>query len=296
MKSINKVFIFIIIVCIFIHIFAFYNYTRRYFDYDSDYVYYENDTKTVNPEGTKVIMGDIEVSNVFGYEGSDRIEFTIDKDIAKEIGQAVHLSTVRRLLEFENKHIRNEEIANNYTYNVKEIDHTFDNISISAFRITCISRRIFNLQYSERLNEFLGKYGYEKEIEIIIDKENGGILNFKVNDNDAEYYIDERCALDIASAIFKRKFMFPASELYEKAAMRDVYSNKEYICDTYGIVNLANGTANTGDEEQEYYEVMRKPRFSEMNNPEEGTFKLFKALIRKNDGKIEKIWLTEGVV
>ncbi len=281
MKTLKYVSVFVVSVIVLIIIFVFVKFTGSYFDYDTDYVYHENSSKEINPEGSKTKIGNLEVLNVFEYEGSERIKFTVDKDVAKEIGQAVFMSTVRNILETGNKHVRNTEIADNYKFHV-------ENAGAEGFRIVCATDKTLNFRYSERLADILEKYGYADEIEIVIDNV-GSVLSFRTGGNDTKYYIDARCALDIGSAIFKRKYGFSVKELYENDGLKGGKITQKYMYDTYGEISLVKGIANVGDDEQEYYEILRKPRFSEIEDGDEYTFKLFKALIRKKDGRIEKV-------
>ena len=280
MKKIKYILVFAVIVLI--AAFVFVEFADRYIDYDTDYVYRENGLRYINPEGSE---SELWGTGVFEYEGSKRINFTIDEDIAKEIGQAVFLSTVRNL---GRKHVMNIEIADNYRFYA-------ENAGAEGFKIICTPRKILNFRYSERMADILEKYGYADEIEIVINID-GSVLSFKAGGNDMKYYIDERCALDIGSAIFKRKYGISVKELYESNAMKGGSIARKYMYDTYGDVSLVKGVANIGDEEQEYYEVLRKPRFGEIKGGDEYTLKLFKALIRKKDGRIEKVWLTEGAL
>lgn len=279
-----------IIVALTTGIFAGIWYSGSFLDVDNDFIFYESGYE-IAPEGTKEAYTNSGFSDWTSYEGSERIDFIIDNSMAKEIGKSIITSTVWNTL--KNKKLKRVELMKMFRYKVYEMSYeSSDKISLPAYRIVAKPKIIPCFANFKSILSLLEKYNLNC-IEVVVNKSDGRVLEFTGSDLCNICIIDERCGLDIATTVLKNKGTLDFSDMYNKDKKGKKCLSKRYVQDTYGIVFLVSGCAHDNDDEQEYYSIIRTPRFSDEVEKNKYTFRPLEVLVRKADGKIEKCWLTE---
>lgn len=221
------------------------------------------------------------------YEGSDAIEFNINKEIAAEIGEAAIISGVKCLFNQEGIYpSKNELLKHIKIVNVKE--EVF--LEKPVYTIFAKNKNDFSFSKTAKVwnKIFTDKLG-STEIKLIIDRMNGTVYQFAIGNEEIKCNIDEQCASCIAAEIVKNNCV-------------DEEVKSEYLDNVLLYLSDAKGIANNNENEDEFYQVVCEQRidssfwaksdndFFDKYSDYYKKIKRYAVLIRKRNMEIVKIW------